>query len=241
MSSSASSWTGIIVGATIGAVAIIGTGYLAYRKWRGHGKGIAPQTKGAAIAAMNAMDSAREGDEGRIQTNPVYEENHLQQAAGIYERAQVNPAYEDVSRQALRAYEVPHIDTWDRQAYDAVEQNDGVSITKLAAKTIRAAYDTILPPENSELLTSQNTAYYDIAEPEEQMVHQIMRTTYDVLDVTMESRRAYEAPHVTTWSPQSYDFVDGSYRPPAYEIVLAPQKPWNSEGYETGPFSVSDL
>ena len=99
-SSSSSSWTGTIVGVTIGVVASIGAGYLAYLKWRGHGKrGGGP---GALGVAMNAIDHVHE-DDLRMQANPVYEGTALQQAP--------------------RTYEQPHIDTWARDLYSTQESD----------------------------------------------------------------------------------------------------------------------
>ena len=106
----------MIVGATIGAIAAIGAGYLAYRKWRGHGRrGVDPQIRAASIAAMNAIDPVHE-DDHRMQANPVYEGTALQQAPETYEQ--------------------PHIDTWARDLYSTQESESKAVATTYGAPAI---------------------------------------------------------------------------------------------------------
>jgi hypothetical protein len=164
---------------------------------------------------MNAMDSAHEEGDVRMQVNPVYEENPLQQAAGAYEQPHMDTWAHDLyntqeseSRGAVidydtlqqmpNTYEHPHIDTWARDLYDS--QEDEASATIYGAPTI---------PVRDQAYASLQT-------------------------VTLDGdgyRETNLNPQGSAWSA-AYDTVHGGAKPLAYETILPDQQPWDESAYD---------
>ena len=186
-----SSWTSTIIGVTVGVVAAIGTGYLAYYKWR------TPRSRSvgsaAGSAALNAIGESQEGNNlERMHVNPVY--------AGAREmldeqsvRDAWNAAYEQTVLQdqertiSSNGYEKPHIDTWDAGTYETSGRRFQ-AVQKVVSST---GY------ENPHINTWDTNAY-DTSNRPQPVYHTAM------------GGDVYETPHVNTWEANNYDILEQS-------------------------------